>query len=268
VDTPQNIIPELYLYLTALALSITRTLAIFAVFPVIARLGLPQLVQIPVVIAISLPILIPVSEQLHRLNSVTNLFIAFVCIKEVLIGLLLGIIAGVPFWIMEMAGNIVDFVRQAPDAEVQDPQGTTQASISGNLFAIVVTLYFMSIGGLAIVAGTIYQSYKVWPALSSVPLPDVSGINKILELIDFMLRSAFLIAAPLVTFILIGFLIVIIIAKIIPQMNVFTQSMAFRNFAFLIAVQIFGLYLISTYTSNLSYIRDTLQIAKEFLNGK
>jgi type III secretion protein T len=268
VEPWQNVIPQVQLYITALAFAIIRPIAIFAIFPVIARLGLPRLLQIPIVIALSVPILIQVHSQLRGMDSVTPLFIAAVCVKEVLIGLLLGIIAGVPFWIMEMAGNIVDFVRQAPDAEVQDPQGTTQASISGNLFAIVVTLYFISAGGLSIFAKTIYQSYEIWPALSNFPFPDSSGAAKVIGLVDFLVRSALLIAAPLVTFIMVGFLIVIIIAKILPQMNVFTLSMAFRNFAFFVAVQIFGIYLISSYTSNLTYIKDTLQIAKAFINGE
>jgi type III secretion protein T len=268
VEQWQNVIPQIFLYVVALAFSITRSLAIFAVFPVIARLGLPRLLQIPIVIAISVPIVIQVHGQLRGLDNLSPLFIIYVCVKEVLIGLLLGIIAGIPFWIMEMAGNIVDFVRQAPDAEVQDPQGATQASISGNLFAIVITLYFILAGGLSILASTIYQSYEVWPALSNLPFPDSSGAGKVIGLVDFLIRSALLIAAPLVTFILMGFLLVIMIAKILPQMNVFTLSMAFRNFAFLIAVQIFGIYLISSYTSNITYIKDTIRIARDFLNGE
>jgi type III secretion protein T len=268
VEQWQNVTPQIFLYMAALAFSITRPIAIFSVFPVIARIGLPRLLQIPVVIAISLPILIQVHGQLGSMNTITPLFIAYICVKEVLIGLILGIIAGVPFWTMEMAGNIVDFIRQAPDAAVQDPQGATQASISGNLFAIVITLYFISAGGLSIVANTIYQSYVVWPALSDFPFPNSSGAYKVIGVIDFLFRTALLIAAPLVTFILMGFMITVIIAKILPQMNVFTMSMAFRNFAFLIAVQIFGIYLISSYTSNLTYIKDTIQIAREFLSGE
>jgi type III secretion protein T len=268
VEQWENVIPQIFLYVVALAFSITRSIAIFAVFPVIARLGLPRLLQIPIVIAISVPILIQVHGQLRGMNNLTPLFITYICIKEVLIGLLLGIIAGVPFWMMEMAGNIVDFVRQAPDAAVQDPQGSTQASISGNLFAIVITLYFISAGGLSILAKTIYESYEVWPALSNLPYPDSSGAGKVIGLVDFLVSSALLIAAPLVTFILLGFLVVVMIAKVLPQLNVFTLSMAFRNFAFLIAVQIFGIYLITSYTSNLTYIKDTIQIARDFLNGE
>jgi type III secretion protein T len=266
MDAWQNVLPQIYLYLIALAFAITRSLTIFEIFPVIARIGLPRGLQATVVIAISLPVVILVHGQLKVMNDVSPMFIVTICVKEVLIGLLLGMVAGLPFWIMEMSGNIVDFIRQAPDAAVQNPEGSTQASITGTLFAIVVTLYFISAGGLTILADTIYKSYEIWPALSNFPLPSSDGSIKIIGLLDFLIGSAVLIAAPLVTFIMMGFLVVVIIAKILPQLNVFTLSMAFRNFAFFIAVQIFGIYLISSYTSNLRYLKDTLQIVKEFIN--
>lgn len=265
MDELQKIFPELALYLHALALSLPRTLAIFQVFPPFTRLALPQSLKVPVVIAISVPILIQIKAQLHGI-PLSPLNIVFLSAKEALIGALIAIVASVPFWIAEMSGEFIDFIRQAPEAEIQNPDNSQQG-ILASIFAVFFAIYFVSINGFAILIGTIYASYEIWPALSSIPFPDGLKSDKMLLMLDFMMRSALLLAAPIVIFVLLGYLITIIVSKILPQMNVSSMSMAVKNIAFLIAIQIYGLYFISDYTSIIAYVKTALPTVKALLNG-
>lgn len=253
-----------YLYLTALAISIPRTLGLFFVLPIMTRLGLPRFLQLAFAIVICIPLATPLAAQIRPLEPLSPVFAAMICLKEAFIGLLLGLIMGLPFWAMEVAGNIVDFVRQAPDAAVQDPQGTTETSITGNLFSIFATLYFISAGGITIMIDVIYKSYEIWPALHELPGFNEKGAAGLLELLDSLLRASLLIAGPLLIFILIAFLMLTIIARFASQINVFDLSMSFRNIAFLIAIQVYSIYIISYFILQSSYINKTIDVVKGF----
>jgi type III secretion protein T len=261
LDSPLDAVP---LYLTALAILMPRPLALFTIFPVMTRLGLPRLLQMALTIVICFPMAIPLAPQIHRLQPLPVLFMTLLCLKEAFIGLLIGWIMSIPFWAMETAGNIVDFIRQAPDAEIQDPRNTTQASITGTLFSIFSSLYFLSMGGFTIVIGTIYESYELWPALSAWPAINRNAPSKILELLDSLMRASFLIAGPILIFILVAFAILILLVRFLPQANIFSLSLSFKNIAFLVAMQIYGTYIISYFLLNSIYLKGTLEIAKGF----
>ncbi len=259
-----GIASDAHIYLASLAIAMSRMMAIFTVSPIMTRLGLPIGLRGFVVVALALPVVVPITADPQIKQTLAPMFIVSLCLKEVVVGVLLGIVTGFPFWAMEIAGNIVDFVRQAPDAQVQDPLGTTQTSLTGTLFAVFATLYFVTMGGLKLFMNAIYTSFEVWPALSSWPDISSRSAMKCVEFLDSLLRASLLIAAPFVVFIMIAFLLVAIISRIIPQVNVFILSMSFRNAAFVIAVQVFGLYIISNFTSNGVYMRDAIPILKGF----
>ena len=195
------------------------------------------------------------------------LHIALMSAKEALIGALIALVAGAPFWIAEMAGEFIDFIRQAPDAEVQYPDRSTQQGIMASILSLFFSLYFVSINGLAIITGIIYSSYEIWPALSSMPFPNGANADSLLAMLDFIMRSALLLAAPVAVFVIMGYLITVIVSKILPQMNVTTMSMGAKNIAFLFSMQIYGMYFISEYTSVLSHIKSTLSTVKDYLHG-
>lgn len=267
MDDLTTVANSVYSALLALAVTIPRPLAMFTILPIMTRLGLPQLMQLAIIIVICLPIVTPLTTQIQPQLPLSAGYIGMLCAKEAFIGLVMGLVVGIPFWAMEMAGNIVDFVREAPDAEVQDPQGTTEASITGNLFSIFITLYFIALGGLTMLVDIIYSSYEVWPVLSEWPAFNDKGALKIFELADTLMRTALLIAGPLIIFMLIAFLLLMIISRFVPQTNVFDLSMSFRNIAFLLAIQVYVIY-IATYVSLQSdYIKGILDKVKGMLSG-
>lgn len=266
MDQFKTIFDGVYVYGIAIAISVPRILALFAILPIMSRIGLPVFLQTVIAVAISLPIVIPLVPHLSVDHPLSPFAVGILCLKEAFVGLLLGIVIGVPFFAIEVAGNVVDFVRQAPDAEVQDPQGTTDASITGTLFSIFATLYFLSMGGIGIIADILYRSYDIWPALSNWPSPGVNATSKALAILDQILRSAIVLGAPLIIFILLAFIILIIVVRFTPQINVFDLSMSFRNVAFLIAIQIYALYIISYFSLQTSHIGPTLDVLKGFFN--
>ena len=254
-----------YGFVIALAIATPRPLAIFAVLPLTGRLGLPPFFRNVIVIAISLPIVIPLQLQIKAAPTIPIASLFALSLKEVFIGLLIGLVLGIPFWAIETAGNIVDFVRQAPDSELQDAQGTTEASITGTLFSVVATYYYVTIGGITLLINSIYISYTIWPPLAPLPTLDPSATLRILALLDALFRSALMIAAPLVIFIMISLLLLMIIARITPQINVFDLSMSFRNIAFIVVMQVYAVFIIDYFGAEISGLRNAMDVVKGLL---
>ncbi len=256
----------IYSYLTALAVAIPRTFALFSILPIMTRLGLPRTLQFVIITALCIPIVAPLSAQIRSSPPASALLVAVLCFKEAFIGLLIGLVIGVPFWIMEVAGNITDFIRQAPDALVQDPQRQSEATITGTLFSIFATFYFISMGGLNVIVEILYKSYELWPALSGWPTIDRNAPGIVLEFLDRISHASFIIAGPLLTFTLTAFLVVAVISRFTPQMNFFDLSLSSRNIAFVVAIQIYIIYIVSYFTSQSANLKNTLEIVKGILH--
>lgn len=259
-------VSTIYRFITALAISMPRPVAIFAVLPLTGRLGLPPFFVSIVVIAMSLPIVLGTERAIAASDAVPIGWLVLLSLKEIFIGLVIGLFISIPFWAAEAAGNIVDFVREAPDASLQDPQGTTEASITGTLFSITATFYFVAIGGLSILFNIIYMSYEIWPVLQPWPELDLNAAGKFVALLDQLLQSALLLAAPLVIFMLISLFILMIIARFTPQINVFDMSMTFRNLAFVIVLQLYALFVFEYLPGTLSGVKNVIDLVKGVIN--
>ncbi|MDZ4791466.1 MAG: type III secretion system export apparatus subunit SctT [Hyphomicrobiales bacterium] len=253
-----------FLYLTALALALPRPLAILSILPVMTRLGLPQFLRTVVSIAISVPIVLSLVSDPAAREPVSSVSVFFICLKEVVLGILIGLVISVPFWVAEAAGNILDLLRQAPDAQMQDPQGTTESSITGTLLSLFIILYFVVMDGLTVIVGLVYSSYDIWPVMQMLPPFDAAAGFKLIALLDTVLKSAFLLAAPLIIFILIAFFILMMIARFAPQTNVFDLSMSFSNVAFFVMLQIYTMYVLDYLPNTLEPIKSTLSTVQEF----
>jgi type III secretion protein T len=262
LEFPLDAVP---LYLTALAIYVPRPLALFSILPIMTRLGLPRFLQLALVIVIGLPAAAPMISQIQQVHPLSATSTVALSLKEAFVGVLIGLIMGIPFWAMEIAGNILDFTRQAPDAEVQDPRNTTEATVTGTLFSIFASLYFIAAGGLTIIIDTIYKSYEIWPALSELPQLNGTAAGKLLQILDALFKSSLVIAGPILIFVLVSFFVLIIIARFIPQTNVFSLSLSFKNIAFFTAIQIYGAYAISYFVLNSNYLKGTLTVMKGLL---
>jgi type III secretion protein T len=258
---PSAFIDLVFRYLVALAVSTPRALALFSVLPLTGRLGLPPFFRNAVVLALSIPIILPIERQLAA-NPVPVQAIFFLSLKEVVLGLIIGVILGIPFWAIEAAGNIIDFVRQAPDAEVQDPQGTTEASITGTLFSITATFYYIAMGGLTLLFNSVYTSFDIWPPLQPLPAFDPLASAKLISMLDYLLRSALILSAPLVIVMLVSLVALMIIARFTPQINVFDLSMSFRNLAFVIVMQVYALFIFDYFSSEIATVKRLLDSVK------
>lgn len=86
---------------------------------------------------------------------------ALILASELLIGLMLGFSAAIPFWALDMAGFVLDTMRGASMAGIYNPLLGGQSSPLGGLFSQLAAVLFMGLGGFHALLGALYASY-VW----------------------------------------------------------------------------------------------------------
>ena len=92
--------------------------------------------------------------------DLTYLLLVF---KEVLIGLLIGLMAYIILSAVQIAGGFIDFQMGFAIANVIDPQTGTQSPIIGQYLYIFALLLLLSVNGHHILIDGMYNSYQIIP---------------------------------------------------------------------------------------------------------
>src|SRR5262249_9370760 len=121
-----------YPFLVAAAIAGARALGVVMVTPAFTRLGITGLIRTSVAIIVAFPV-IPTVLDAVTTTQLSSGVIAGLLIKEVLIGTIIGIAFGIPFWAAEAAGDLVDLQRGSTAAQLLDPLALTESSITSTL---------------------------------------------------------------------------------------------------------------------------------------
>ena len=110
-------------YIFAAAFALARMLAMMAVFPVFDRLGVTGFVRNSIAVVISIPLIPMIAAHLEGEQLSLGLITALI-LKEVIVGLVVGLVLAVPLYAAEAAGDILDLQRGSSSATLSDPLGT------------------------------------------------------------------------------------------------------------------------------------------------
>ncbi|MBU2512188.1 flagellar type III secretion system protein FliR [bacterium] len=214
--------PESYYFFF---LIIIRVSGIFLTAPVLSSENVPRMLRIYLALLCAL-ILFSVLPQTNIIFSTLNTVDYFLlALKELMIGLLLGVIPRIMFAAIDFAGTMTGFLMGLSIANVVDPQTDVQVSIIASLEGLLATLLFIVIDGHHMFFEVLSYSYQEIP---------IGGFLFSGNKIDFLLRitaDLFIIGlklgAPLIVSLLLANIIMGFMARSIPQMNVFIVGFPF-----------------------------------------
>ncbi|NSL51169.1 flagellar biosynthetic protein FliR [Calidifontibacillus erzurumensis] len=161
-------------------------------------------------------------------------------LKEILVGLLLGLIAFMVMSAVQIAGGFIDFQMGFAIANVIDPQTGAQSPIMGQYLYTFAMLLMLSIDAHHLLLDGIFYSYKF------IPLNELSislGSEKLAALIAKTFGTMFIIAfqmsIPIVGCLFLVDLALGITARTVPQLNIFVVGLPVKilaSFFILLAV--------------------------------
>lgn len=236
-------------HLLALALGLPRLLGVFQTVPFMAGSIVTGQLRMTLAIACYLPLHPVVVAGLPEpsVSSSWWLLCGLLVFKEILIGVLLGFMAGMLFWAVQSAGFFIDNQRGASQAEETDPLTGEQTSPLGSFLFQCAAYLFFSGGAFLAFLGVLYASYELWPVTVLLPLQTLTDIRLPLffvSQVDWLMRTMLLLAAPVAAACLLTDLALGLISRSAPQLNVYVLAMPVKSaVAMFLLVLYFGMAL-------------------------
>ncbi len=143
---------------------------------------------------------------------------------EALIGCILGFITQIVFAAFQLGGQLIDMQMGFGMVNVLDPQSDIQVPLFGNFLYLFALLCFFAVNGDHVLLACIAQSYKILPVGGEVHFSG-NFYNYIFGIAGDMFATALKMALPIVGSLLVTELVLGIIARTVPQMNIFMISL-------------------------------------------
>ena len=208
---------ELQAWITPLLWPFLRALALFTSLPVLGQRVVPVRVRIALAffIAVAAQATLPPIPAV-ALDSMAALLLAA---QQVLVGLALGFAVRIVFAAIELGGEMIGLQMGLNFASFFDPATASQTNGVGRLFGAMVALLFVVIDGHLAVIAALVQSFTAFPVSTEVLgwlrtlQPQLWGAE--------VFQLGLWIALPLVGMLLFINIVLGVISRVAPQINVF-----------------------------------------------
>lgn len=227
--------------LPAFLLVFIRVTAFFVVAPIFSTRNIPAIFKIGLSFFLAL-----IAFPLVNASGAIPLDWQYVylAIKEVLVGILLGFIGVLLLAAIHTAGSLIDMMLGLAMATVIDPLTGTNTPLMGNFKYTLTALFILSVNGHHLLIEGVLSSYHAIPLdkwMSGWGDGSIAGF--LLEKFSYMFMSGMLLAAPLVSSLLVMDVALGIVAKTVPQMNIFVVGMPAKIIGgFIVLIVVFPAY--------------------------
>lgn len=200
-----------------------RVAAFFATVPVFGNQLVPQSVRLSLALAVAIlifPLLsVSIDVELLSLKTLVDVF------QQVLIGVALGFFVQLFFHIFVLAGQMIAMQMGLGFASMVDPTNGVSVAVVSQFYVILVTLLFLAFNGHLVTVEVMVESFRFLPVGSDGL--SLTAIHSIFLAGVWMFASAFLLALPAVSAILIVNLSFGVMTRAAPQLNIFSLGFPF-----------------------------------------
>lgn len=197
---------------------VTRLGTILFIIPPFRSNNIPNLIKVLITLAITIIIFPLVSIDIDIIQ-LSYFEIFNYIITELLVGITIGFIISVIFTAVQFAGSLIDFNSGFGFSNVIDPLTQENITITSKFYLLIATTLFFTINGQSLVIGAVVESYDILPL--GVFKLNIESIGFLLRLFANIFSIGFKIAAPLTVTLFLTEVALAVLARAIPQMNVF-----------------------------------------------
>lgn len=190
--------------------------------------GMARQVVIMSLTIIAVPV-VAFTASAPDVSAKSGLFFGVIIAKEIALGLILGYVSGLAFWIAEGTGFFIDNQRGSSMAEMQDPVSGSSTSPFGLLLTKIVAVLFFIGGGFHAFLVLLYESYRLWPVFEYFPAFHPNLPLAALGILDGLMGYIVLFAAPLVIAMFLAEFGLGLVNRFSPQLNVFFLAMPVKS---------------------------------------
>lgn len=155
--------------------------------------------------------------QIALPNDFISYFISILI--ELLVGLIIGYIAMLILMAIQFAGQLIDIQMGLSIVSVFDPQSSTSMPLMGQFKYLIALMVFLALDGHHQLLIALFRSYQAVPLLG---LHLTGGfLDYLLYLGQQMFINAFCLSAPILGTLFVVDMVLAIMTKAVPQLNVF-----------------------------------------------
>ena len=221
--------------LTEIVVSLNLFLLVFArlgamIFPspVFGRKNVPMRIRAGLVLALTL-LLVPVLNA-GAVSALSGFDMVEGLVREILLGLIVGFVFQIFFFMIFVAGDMLDTVFGLAMGKVMDPGGGVQVSVLGQFLNVFFFLYFFATGSHRLMIKLFAYSFELIPAGAAAVSMEKAG--------PFVLAIRLTLPFVAAEFVLEAAMGVLM--KLIPQIHIFVINLQVKIIAGILLMMLFA----------------------------
>lgn len=203
-----------------------RVLGIFLFAPLIGGASVPAQYKAALAAAIAMGVFAALPAGAREAPDVSLAMLAPALATELLLGAVIGLLAGLPIVAVDLAGYLIGYQMGLSLATAFNPELETNLNSIGSMIFTIVIATLIGIGGLDVLFGSLMTTFDRVPAgafaVSDVPVEAYVGA------LSSGFEIAMRVAAPVMGMALVVQIAMGFMMKLMPQMNLLTVSFALK----------------------------------------
>ena len=208
----------LFQYVDVYILITVRLLACLSFLPIIEETKLPRIALVGLSLCLAMPIYFKLDVAASYYTPTLFGFTSAI-VKEMLVGLIISFTTKIFFQIYPFMGALLSMQGGISMSTVMDPTSGTQSTTLGRLYNLGFTAIFLMTGGYHWLIYTLVDSFNQIPLNQGIFRPEMT--QTLVETIASYLEIGLKLALPVIAVILIIDFAMGILARTVPQMNMF-----------------------------------------------
>src|SRR5574344_135924 len=218
--------PTMNTYLMAGALVFARLLGFFRFSPIFNRKDIPALVKLPLALIITI-FMVPFLHPEQCLTECDSFSLSI--LLNVVVGAMIGYMAQLITVAIDSGAEMINMQMGLSSATALDPTTSSQVSILTKMFSLMGILIFINLGGVYWMFKALMRSFEIFPMYSAhIPLGHLIKMDLLIKLSSHTLFMGLQIASPVLLATLAQDIILGVISRTAPQVNVFQLSFLFK----------------------------------------
>ena len=202
-----------------------RLVGMMRLAPVLSKSEIPSMVRLSFAIICTI-ILVGVLKP-TPIPDGTPIFLCMVL--NFVFGAIIGFVANCILAAILTGGDMINTQMGLSSAMIMDPSTKSQVSVMANFFSVLSILIFMYSGGIYWLFNAIIKSFELYPMYSvDFHFENIINVQYLSEITGNILFMGLHIAGPILLVTMAQDIILGIISKTAPQVNVFSLSFLFK----------------------------------------
>lgn len=223
-----KLFPSLNAYLLSGIYVFARILGFFRMAPVFNRKEIPGMVKLAMALMFTFILTAFLSPKIPDIIAAKDSLLLSIVLNYI-VGAMIGYMAQIILLAIEAGADMINMQMGLSSAMVLDPTTSSQVSILTKLFSLLGLLIFIELGGVYWLINAFLRSFDIFPLYATtLPLVKLINMDYLIKMTSNVLYMGLQIASPVLLATLGQDIILGVISKTAPQVNVFQLSFLFK----------------------------------------